>query len=151
MKKIIVAGILYFFLIPAVFFQNGEYVGGASFTKRIEYNLIMLDEVYNLRSKGDVEKLFFGDFNALVEFFYKPSFSSASGFRLVKDSSDKSCTLEIKYVLNYKEALKEADKSRRQRTVPAPESRTDVKSINKMQSGQGNLLEKETPKDLLPP
>jgi tetratricopeptide (TPR) repeat protein len=35
--------------------------------------------------------------------------------------------------------------------VPAPESRTDVKPINKIQPGQGNLLENETPKELLPP
>jgi hypothetical protein len=118
MKKVIVAGILYFFLIPTVFSRNGEYVGGASFIKRIEYNLIMLDGVYNLRSKGDVEKLFFGDFNAPVEFFYKPSFSGASGFRIVRDSLDKSFTLEIKYILNYEEALKEAGKNSRQTDVP---------------------------------
>jgi tetratricopeptide (TPR) repeat protein len=36
-------------------------------------------------------------------------------------------------------------------TVPASESRTDVKLINKIQPGQGNLLENETPKELLPP
>jgi hypothetical protein len=36
-------------------------------------------------------------------------------------------------------------------TVPAPESRTDVKPINKTQSGQGHFWEKETPKELLPP
>ncbi|MDR1339148.1 MAG: hypothetical protein LBK58_03725 [Prevotellaceae bacterium] len=35
--------------------------------------------------------------------------------------------------------------------VPASENRTDVKPFNKMQSGQGNLLENETPKGLLPP
>jgi hypothetical protein len=35
--------------------------------------------------------------------------------------------------------------------VPASESRTNVEPINKMQPGQGNLLENETPKELLPP
>jgi hypothetical protein len=35
--------------------------------------------------------------------------------------------------------------------VPASESRTDVKPINKIQPRQGNLLENETPKELLPP
>jgi hypothetical protein len=35
--------------------------------------------------------------------------------------------------------------------IPASESRTDVEPINKTQPGQGHLLEKETPKELLPP
>jgi hypothetical protein len=35
--------------------------------------------------------------------------------------------------------------------IPAPESRTDVEPIDKTQPRQGNLLEKETPKELLPP
>ncbi|MDR1339456.1 MAG: O-antigen ligase family protein [Prevotellaceae bacterium] len=35
--------------------------------------------------------------------------------------------------------------------VPASESRTDVEPINKKQPRQGNLLENETPKELLPP
>jgi tetratricopeptide (TPR) repeat protein len=35
--------------------------------------------------------------------------------------------------------------------VPASESRTDVEPINKIQSRQDNLLENETPKELLPP
>jgi hypothetical protein len=117
-KKAIVSGFLCFFLISPVFSQRGEYEGGASFTKRIEYNLIMLYEVYNLRSKEEVEKLFFGDFNAPVEFFYNPSFRGASGFRIVKDSLAKSCTLEIKYVVNYEEAFKEAAENIRQIDIP---------------------------------
>jgi hypothetical protein len=35
--------------------------------------------------------------------------------------------------------------------VPASESRMDVEPINKTKPGQGNLLENETPKELLPP
>jgi tetratricopeptide (TPR) repeat protein len=35
--------------------------------------------------------------------------------------------------------------------VPASESRTDVEPFNKTQPRQGNLLENETPKELLPP
>jgi hypothetical protein len=59
MKKIIVSAFLCFFLIPSVFSQNGEYVGGASFIKRIEYNLIMLDGVYNLRCGVEEREPFF--------------------------------------------------------------------------------------------
>jgi hypothetical protein len=114
MKKIIVFGFLCFFLISPVFSQRGKHVGGASYIKRIEYNPIMLYGVYNLKSKGDMENLFFGDFNAPVEFFYNLFFSSASGFRIMKDSLAKSCTLEIKYVLNYDEAFKEAAENIRQ-------------------------------------
>jgi hypothetical protein len=36
-------------------------------------------------------------------------------------------------------------------TVPALESRTNVELFNKIQPRQGNLLEKDTPKELLPP
>ncbi|MDR1225097.1 MAG: hypothetical protein LBL07_19785 [Tannerella sp.] len=35
--------------------------------------------------------------------------------------------------------------------VPAPESRTDVEPINRIQPGRGNLSENRTPKDLQPP
>jgi hypothetical protein len=43
------------------------------------------------------------------------------------------------------------DNREEERRVSAPESRTDVEPINKTQPRQGNLLEKETPKELLPP
>jgi len=106
MKKIIIVSLLWGFFIPFVFSQNEEHTGGP-YLKRIEYNLIMFDDVYNIKSKGDIEKQFFGDFNAPIEFFYSPSFEGASGFRIVKDSMGVYI-LELKYVSNYNEAQKES-------------------------------------------
>lgn len=42
----------------------------------------------NVGSKSnDIEKLFFGDFNAKVEFLCEPSFYGASGLRIYRDSA----------------------------------------------------------------
>jgi len=107
-KRILIILFIFKLLIPFAFSQNGDHVGGGVFSKRIEYNLLLLGDGYNFNSKGDVEKLFFGDFNAPVEFFYDPSFDGASGFRIVRDTLKEAYILEIKYVSNYKEARGEA-------------------------------------------
>jgi hypothetical protein len=126
MKKIVVIIFLLGFFIQFVFSQNEDHADGGHFLKRIEYNLIarggkannitFIDR-YNLLDKGDMEKLFFGDFNAPVEFVFDPSSEYdpciPSGFRMVKDSLSKSFILEVKYISNYDEASKEADKEAR--------------------------------------
>ena len=61
----------------------------------------------NVRSKGVVEKLLFGNTNGNVEFYVCPSFEGAYGFRTVRDSSD-TFLLEIKRIANWKEAAEEA-------------------------------------------
>ena len=63
----------------------------------------------NVRSKGVVEKLLFGNTNGIVEFYVCPSFEGAYGFRTVRDSSD-TFLLEIKRIANWKEAAEEAEK-----------------------------------------
>ena len=103
-KKIVIASFLWWFFISFAFSQNGEHVGGGHFVKRVEYNVL---------SPSDKQRLFFGDFNAAVEFSYLPSSEAAlneeliSGFRIVRNSSN---ILEVKYISNYKEAYKEAEK-----------------------------------------
>jgi hypothetical protein len=125
-ERIFITGFLWVFFIPFVFSQDKEHVDGGHFVKRIEYNLIarggkannitFIDR-YNLLGKGDMEKLFFGDFNAPVEFVFEPSSEYdpciPSGFRMVKDSLSKSFILEVKYISNYDEASKESDKEAR--------------------------------------
>ena len=66
------------------------------------------DNQPNLESKGDLERLFFGDFNAPIEFFYEPDRRGASGFRIVRDSLGLSYILELKYISNHSEAAAEA-------------------------------------------
>jgi hypothetical protein len=111
-----------FIPLPFVFSQNEEHVYGDCFIKRIEYNfidaqlaktvgdeLIITGYLCNVSSKSDVEKLFFGDFNARIEFFYAPSFEVSSkgeaGFRIMRDSLDTSWILEVKHIPNYEEVF----------------------------------------------
>jgi hypothetical protein len=108
MKKIFITGLLWGFLIPFIFSQDGIHVHEAPFVKRIENN--MFQGQYNLNGKVSVEKLFFGDFNAFIEFAFLPSYEAASGFRIVRNSSGSSYTLELKYVSNYEEAHEDASK-----------------------------------------
>jgi len=110
MKKILIFFLGGELLISYTYSQNVDHLGGGRFSKNIEYNLLWLEAGYNFNSKGEVEKLFFGDFNAPVEFFYAPSFEGASGFRIVRDTLEKSYTLEIKFVSNFKEADEESSK-----------------------------------------
>ncbi len=113
MKRIIVAYFLSVFFISSVFSQNvGECFDCGHYYKKVECNLIMRNDFYNVRSKGYLEKLFFGDFNAMTEFCYDPSseFNPCipSGFRIIRDSSDTYFILEVKYISNYRDAAKEA-------------------------------------------
>ncbi len=114
MKKIfIIIYFLWHFFPLFAFSQDRVHLQGGLFLQRMENN--MFQGQYNLKGKGDVEKLFFGDFNAMVEFTFSPSFEAAFscppfGFRIVSNSSNTSCILELKYVSNYEEAHREASK-----------------------------------------
>ena len=67
------------------------------------------DNQPNVESKEDVERLFFGDFNAPVEFFLSHPLG-LSGFRMVRDSLNLSYILEVKYLSNCAEATGEASR-----------------------------------------
>lgn len=113
MKRIIFACFVCVFSIAFAFSQNaGEHFNGGVYSKRIEYNLTMNGA--NLKSKSDIEKLFFGDLNALIEFCYEPSSEInpcvPSGFRIIRDSLNSSYILEVKRISNYREASEEASK-----------------------------------------
>jgi hypothetical protein len=110
MKKIVITSLLLGFFIPFAISQNGEHVDGGNFLKRIEYN-IYFSGIYNSDGKDNIEKLFFRDFNASVEFFHNPSFEASrkgpAGFRVVRDSLDTSYVFEIKYIPNYEKVYSE--------------------------------------------
>ena len=102
---------LYYSYYLLAFSQDVEdHFNCGNYSKRIEYNLTMSGA--NLKSKSDIEKLFFGDFNAMAEFCYDPSSEVnpciPSGFRIIRDSSDTYFILEVKHVSNYREAANEA-------------------------------------------
>jgi hypothetical protein len=112
MKRIIAACFSVFFISSAFSQNTGGYHNGGTFSKTVEYNLIMPKTLYNVKSKEYIEKLFFGDFNAMTEFCYNPSSEVnpciPSGFRIFRDSTDTSFILQVKYISNYREASKEA-------------------------------------------
>lgn len=113
MKRIIFACFVCILSISFAFSQEtGEHLTCSCFLKRIENNLALSVANYNMKGKSNLEKLFFGDFNALLEFCYEPSSEMnpcvPSGFRIIKDSLNSSYILELKYISNYKEASAEA-------------------------------------------
>jgi hypothetical protein len=109
-KKIFPVLFLSCFLIQTTAAQSSsESSEGGRFSKRIEYNFL-IQGLHNLKSKTDVDKLFFGDFNAELEFLVEPSFEGAYGFRIVKDPLDASCRLELKHIGNFKEVNSQISK-----------------------------------------
>lgn len=114
MKRIIFACLVYLSSIPFAFAQEEDHLNSGHYLKRIENNIRGAIGNYNMRSKSDIEKLFFGDFNAPIEFCYSPSSEVdpciPSGFRIYRDSLNSSYVLEVKHILNYREAAEEATK-----------------------------------------
>jgi hypothetical protein len=109
-KKIVSVLSLFCFLIQSGIAQSSfESSEGGRFLKRTEYNFLA-PGLYNLKSKTGVEKLFFGDFNAKLEFFVEPSFEGAYGFRIVRDSTDTSYLLEIRRINNFDEVSAQLSK-----------------------------------------
>ena len=105
MKKILVICFFWGLFTLLALSQEGVHVEEGRFVKKMENN--MYAGAYNLESKGILEKLFFGDFNAPVEFLFEPDNDreGVSGFRIVKKGS--SYVLEIKLVTNYMEVEKD--------------------------------------------
>jgi len=104
MRKPYITCFFFSIFIPLLFSQYGVHVNSGHFTKRIEYNYNM-EADFNLGSKDVIELLLLGDFNASAEFFYSPYLNSnpcsPAGFRMYRDSLDKSYILEIKQITNF--------------------------------------------------
>ena len=100
MNKSFIVFVLIMFLNENIFSQEAEHINGGSFSKKIEYNIIVAgnDHCYNLEGKSILDRIFFGITNSLVEFVIKSSFDGASAFRIVDNSSDSSSLIEIMYL-----------------------------------------------------
>jgi hypothetical protein len=93
-------------VIPYMYAQNGEHTGTGFFTKTVEFNrwFSRENDNYNMNNKNNNKNSLFSDFNAMVEFVFSPSFpgytddtySINGGFRIFRDSLDKSYVFEIK-------------------------------------------------------
>jgi hypothetical protein len=137
-KKIFVITLLLCFLIQFATAQSAsESSGGGMFTKRIEYSLLGSGD-HNLNGKTEIEKLFFGDFNADLEFLIEPSFEGAYGFRIVGDSLKTSYRIEIKTVNNYDEVTAALNKEYPLKGFPA-EKMSSISKEEREQSQQHNL------------
>ena len=118
MKKVLITVLLWRLIIPCVFSQQiifsqptqKEEDVGQIYYKTVEKNYWVKYGNHNLKSKTGREELFFGDFNAPVEFFYDHPFEGDGvyGFRIRSDSLKKKHILEVKYISNYKKAQEEA-------------------------------------------
>lgn len=97
MKKNILTALIVISFISPAFSQGRIDTNERLFVKRIEQNAY--GNRWNFDGKESLEKLFFGDFNAYVEFFC--SEMAETSFRVLKKGL--FYTLEIKYVTNAKE------------------------------------------------
>jgi hypothetical protein len=101
-----------------------DHVNGSYFTKTIEYNtssgVMLIDEngnkspSYNTFRKSRLDKLFFGNVNAPVEYIFSPSYEvgePAAAIRIVKDSSSNApWVLEARYITNWWEVIRRLEK-----------------------------------------
>lgn len=103
MKKILSTTLLSVCLFGVSFAQKSEVIQSIRYFKTVEPNRTA-DGRYNLSGKRyDVEKLLVGDFNALVEYFYAPSFDGAASLRIYRDSLNQTYLLENKRITNLEE------------------------------------------------
>ena len=88
--------------------QPVNHVNGGTFLKTIEYNLLHPggteeENMYNLEHKSEIDRLFFGIKNSVVEFVFKDSpegSNVATAFHIIKNREDNSYELEVMRLQN---------------------------------------------------
>jgi hypothetical protein len=93
MKKIIVLIIAFFAGSQLAVSQHADHTEGGDFLKRIEYNFAR-QGMYNVKNKSIYERIFFGQTNSFVEFFFEDP-TIASAFRIIRDSQKESYRMEV--------------------------------------------------------
>lgn len=120
-----------FFLMIMIFLLFGvnyplyctDHTDGGYFLKRIEYNILMRglmksDNLYNVNNKSIIDRVFFGETNSPVEFVIQTSFEGAFGLRLIKDSSDSVCLIEVMSMPNSDEIVRILSKKENEILLP---------------------------------
>ena len=145
MEKTILTTVFSILLGTVAFSQSTRFL------KRVENNyssdLVRLngkpDGYFNLDSKTEVEKLFFGDINAGIEFYVSPSTEANYGFRILKKPSDGSYTLEVKRISNWKEVETELREEFPWQRASANRYISEDSSVRLAQHNQAMLAERE--------
>jgi hypothetical protein len=148
-KQILFVSFLLCFGAQTIFAQSSVASSdGGQFLKRTEYNFLNPGQ-YNLKSKTDVEKLLFGDFNAKLEFFVAPSFEGSYGFRIVRDSLETSYLLELKRINNFDEVSSQLRKEYPSIGFPAKEmSSISVEKREQARQHNNAMYEKQREESL---
>lgn len=166
MKKTVSLLLLSLLILPAARAQPTAQRGD-KFLKRVENNYSTSNTIeeadgsrhgdYNFDSKNKTQKLFFGDFNAPLEYILDPSFEASRdgtiGFRVYPDPSGRQI-LEVKYIPDYEKIYRQTSSEYPTIGIPAaeyfstPESRRD--SIGAHNRTMISKFYEELPKRLRP-
>ncbi|WP_019539229.1 hypothetical protein [Proteiniphilum acetatigenes] len=108
MKATLILLILVAFTSNLIMSYPVNHVNGGKYLKTIEYNVIHPGvtedaNIYNLKHKSVIDRLFFGTKNAFVEFVFTDSpegSNEAAVFRIIKNRQDDSYELEVMRLQN---------------------------------------------------
>lgn len=78
-----------------------------------------MDASDSVVGKQRLDRRFFGDFNARVEYLLEPSSSETFGCRIYRGATDTAYVMEVKRVANYKEVEKQLQKEFPSIGIPA--------------------------------
>jgi len=106
--------------------QNANHFGGGGdFTKTVEYNILIPGatedlHIYNLDSKSDLDKIFFGYENSFVEYVFNSGImrEPSAGLRIRYEKSKKSYLLEIFLLPNSNEKLRNVSEKLKKIDIP---------------------------------
>lgn len=106
--KSIILSIMFVFAANLIMSQPINHIAGGEYLKTIEYNVLhpgVTEEgnMYNLKHKSEIDRLFFGTTNSFVEFVFESTpegSNEAIAFRIIKNRQDNSYELEVMHLQN---------------------------------------------------
>ena len=108
MKTFIIFSVMFAFASNLIISQSVNHVNGGEYLKTVEYNVIHSGvtedaNMYNLKNKSVIDRLFFGTKNSFVEFVFTDTpegSNEATAFRIIKNHQDDSYELEVMRLQN---------------------------------------------------
>ncbi len=99
----LIASLQLFFSAILLAQESHDNPSSRMFEKKIE-TAMNPSGLPNTRGKSNLQKLFFPEYNAMIECIIEPAFTGAYGFRIT-NSDNKDYILEVKWIYNTKEVL----------------------------------------------